>query len=83
MGQRGLMGSTANALVPSQKQSAFTSRREQLESVSSTPLVFLGVEFTVASSVKSYEMEGPPKSILTTGNRADCSTQRAGNDAVT
>ncbi|GFV04076.1 integrase catalytic domain-containing protein [Trichonephila clavipes] len=36
MWQRGLIGSTANARVPSQKQSAFTSRREQLESVSST-----------------------------------------------
>ncbi|GFW25350.1 hypothetical protein TNCV_5089151 [Trichonephila clavipes] len=36
MWQRGLTGSTANARVPSQRQSAFTSRREQLESVSST-----------------------------------------------
>ncbi|GFU87444.1 hypothetical protein TNCV_2445781 [Trichonephila clavipes] len=36
MRQRGLNGSTANARVPSQMQSAFTSRREQLESVSST-----------------------------------------------
>ncbi|GFS79976.1 hypothetical protein TNCV_751091 [Trichonephila clavipes] len=36
MWQRGLIGSTANARVPSQKQSAFTSRREQWESVSST-----------------------------------------------
>ncbi|GFY30129.1 hypothetical protein TNCV_4074421 [Trichonephila clavipes] len=34
--QRGLIGSTAHARVPSQRQSAFTSRREQLESVSST-----------------------------------------------
>ncbi|GFV15827.1 hypothetical protein TNCV_988101 [Trichonephila clavipes] len=36
MWQHGLIGSTANARVPSQKQSAFTSRREQLEPVSST-----------------------------------------------
>ncbi|GFU98776.1 hypothetical protein TNCV_1214921 [Trichonephila clavipes] len=36
MWQRGLIGSTANARMPSEKQSVFTSRREQLESVSST-----------------------------------------------
>ncbi|GFW83819.1 hypothetical protein TNCV_669321 [Trichonephila clavipes] len=36
MWQRRLIGSTANVQVPSQKQSALTSRREQLESVSST-----------------------------------------------
>ncbi|GFU00887.1 hypothetical protein TNCV_4820101 [Trichonephila clavipes] len=36
MWQRGLIESTANARVPSQKESAFTSLREQLESVSST-----------------------------------------------
>ncbi|GFY26289.1 hypothetical protein TNCV_24871 [Trichonephila clavipes] len=34
--QRGLTESTAHARVPSQKESAFTTRREQLESVSST-----------------------------------------------
>ncbi|GFV77880.1 hypothetical protein TNCV_341 [Trichonephila clavipes] len=36
MWQRGLIGSTENARLPSQMQSALTSRREQLESVSST-----------------------------------------------
>ncbi|GFT13607.1 hypothetical protein TNCV_3830801 [Trichonephila clavipes] len=36
MGQRGLIGRTASARVSSHKWSAFTSRREQLESVSST-----------------------------------------------
>ncbi|GFS87419.1 hypothetical protein TNCV_207421 [Trichonephila clavipes] len=36
MWQRGLIGKTASARVPSPKWSAFTSRREQLESVSST-----------------------------------------------
>ncbi|GFU99576.1 uncharacterized protein TNCV_4082971 [Trichonephila clavipes] len=36
MRQRGLIGRTASARIPSHKQSAFTSRREQLESVSST-----------------------------------------------
>ncbi|GFT11157.1 hypothetical protein TNCV_1085041 [Trichonephila clavipes] len=42
MWQHGLIGSTANARVLSQKQSAFTSRREQLESVSSTRGVIIG-----------------------------------------
>ncbi|GFX36658.1 hypothetical protein TNCV_580371 [Trichonephila clavipes] len=37
MWQRGLIGRTASARVPSHKWSAFTSRREQLESVNSTP----------------------------------------------
>ncbi|GFT68620.1 hypothetical protein TNCV_1842101 [Trichonephila clavipes] len=36
MWQRGLIGRTASARVPSHKWSALTSRREQLESVSST-----------------------------------------------
>ncbi|GFU12125.1 hypothetical protein TNCV_2196101 [Trichonephila clavipes] len=36
MWQRGLIGRTAHARVPSQRESAFISRREQLESVSST-----------------------------------------------
>ncbi|GFU45940.1 hypothetical protein TNCV_5102401 [Trichonephila clavipes] len=36
MWQRGLIGRTASARVPSHKRSAFTSRREQLKSVSST-----------------------------------------------
>ncbi|GFX36436.1 hypothetical protein TNCV_3671901 [Trichonephila clavipes] len=36
MWQRGLIGSTAHVRVPSQRKSAFNSRREQLESVSST-----------------------------------------------
>ncbi|GFT73365.1 hypothetical protein TNCV_4009721 [Trichonephila clavipes] len=36
MCQRGLIGRTASARAPSHKWSAFTSRREQLESESST-----------------------------------------------
>ncbi|GFX19539.1 hypothetical protein TNCV_2074481 [Trichonephila clavipes] len=36
MWQRGLIGRTASARVPSHKWSAFTSREEQLGSVSST-----------------------------------------------
>ncbi|GFU49717.1 hypothetical protein TNCV_3623911, partial [Trichonephila clavipes] len=36
MWQRGLIGRTASARVPSHKWSAFISRREQLKSMSST-----------------------------------------------
>ncbi|GFV79204.1 DUF4817 domain-containing protein [Trichonephila clavipes] len=47
MWQRGLIGRTASARVPSHKWSAFTSRGEQLESVSSTPQCgYLQLAFT-------------------------------------
>ncbi|GFY15271.1 hypothetical protein TNCV_1570821 [Trichonephila clavipes] len=50
MWQRGLIGRTASARVPSHKWSAFTSRGDHLESVSSTPSPFIGFDSIFCSS---------------------------------
>ncbi|GFV58216.1 hypothetical protein TNCV_3433991 [Trichonephila clavipes] len=72
MWQRGLIGSTAHARVLSQRELAFTSRREQLESMSSTPVhdpSIVTIEFSQLVAAFLEELSPVPTLKTTCRNR--------------